>query len=71
MIRPKSHHSKDREFHPYFEVKSAGVKKLVVNSRGNNSKDYLVDKIILIHEESGGNEKAPREVKNFGVKETR
>lgn len=57
--RPKSHHSEDRSFHPFFEVTSAGTHEFVVNSRSDLSKGYVVDKIVLIHADKGGNDSSP------------
>ncbi|MCM8536296.1 MAG: Ig-like domain-containing protein [Lentisphaeraceae bacterium] len=57
--RPKSHHSEDRSYHPFFEVNSAGEYDFVVNSRSDLSAEYIVDKIVLIHADRGGNDSSP------------
>jgi hypothetical protein len=71
--RPKSHHPEDRSFHPFFEVNSSGTYEFIVNSRSDLSKGYLVDKIVLIHVDEGGDDADPAVLggrNSFGPEET-
>ncbi|MDA3962362.1 MAG: hypothetical protein PF961_16365 [Planctomycetota bacterium] len=73
--RPKSHDSAARAWHVYIEVEKAGQHRFEVLSR---SPGFLVDKIVLIHEQKGGDaegggataDRIPAILKGFGPEET-
>ena len=68
--RPKTNDDALRGYHPYFDVSSAGPVQFILFSR---SPGFLVDKIVLIHADEGGDDNDPAVLggkASFGPPET-